>query len=301
MRSNLINWILLIILSAIWGGAFPLNKEALREFAPEIIVAGRLILGSAILFLIILIIKRKIKFDFSHVYYFLFMSIVGIVFPFILIAYGQKNIDSSLAGILMSIMPISTLILSHFFLNDEQITRRKFIGFLLALIGIIILLLPNTNNLTEQDSQILFSEILVIFGAIFYSAAAVYGKKYKITDPLSASAGTILFSAIIMFIYLTLFFEIEHSYTKILLSQPILLLGVFCTAFATILYFYILQTVGATFLSIMNYLIPVWSIIFGIIFFNEQVLWNYYIGLLIIIFGIQISQKDIYLRYGRKI
>ena len=76
-------------------------------------------------------------------------------------------------------------------------------------------------------------------------------------------------------------------------SIPIILLGVFCTAIATILYFQILQTSGASFLSIMNYLIPAWAIIFGVIFFNEKILWNYFFGLFIIILGIKISQKDV--------
>jgi len=68
------------------------------------------------------------------------------------------------------------------------------------------------------------------------------------------------------------------------------ILGVFCTAFATIIYFQILQSSGATFISIMNYLIPVWAIFFGVIFFNEDVSWNYLVGLIIVILGIQISQ-----------
>tara|TARA_B100000953_G_C17712761_1_gene322706 strand:+ start:203 stop:358 length:156 start_codon:yes stop_codon:yes gene_type:complete len=50
----------------------------------------------------------------------------------------------------------------------------------------------------------------------------------------------------------------------------------------------------------MNYLIPVWAILFGVIFFEEKILWNYLVGLLIIIFGIQISQKDIYIRQEEK-
>ena len=111
---------------------------------------------------------------------------------------------------------------------------------------------------------------MVVLGAILYSAAAVYGKKFKNTDPLNASAGTILFSAIIMLVYLLLFergnIELIGTFTSI----PIILLGVFCTALATILYFHILQTSGATFVSIMNYLIPIWAIVFGVIFFSNN-------------------------------
>ena len=110
------NWILLLLLSAIWGGAFTLNKFALEAYSPEFLVAGRLLIASIILLGFVLIIFRKIEFDFLNWRYYIFMSIVGIVAPFLLISHGQIGIDSSLAGILMSTMPISTLILSHFFL-----------------------------------------------------------------------------------------------------------------------------------------------------------------------------------------
>ena len=115
MTSYTMNWILLLLLSAIWGGAFTLNKFALEAYSPEFLVAGRLLIASIILLGFVLIIFRKIEFDFLNWRYYIFMSIVGIVAPFLLISHGQIGIDSSLAGILMSTMPISTLILSHFF------------------------------------------------------------------------------------------------------------------------------------------------------------------------------------------
>mgnify|MGYP003328169333 CR=1 FL=1 len=72
----------------------------------------------------------------------------------------------------------------------------------------------------------------------------------------------------------------------------IILIFPIVAAIATIIYFQILQTSGATFISIMNYLIPVWAIIFGVIFFAEQVTSNYIIGLIVIILGIQLSQTN---------
>ena len=186
------------------------------------------------------------------------MSTVGIVAPFILIVYGQQQIDSSLAGILMATMPISTIILSHFFLHDEKLTRRKFIGFVIAFIGITILVIKDFSNLKINILSNISSELMVMSGAILYSCSAVYGKRFKHTDPLSASTGTIFF----------------------------------CTAIATIIYFQILQTSGASFISIMNYLIPIWAILFGVIFFQEEIFMNYIVGLILVILGINISQKE---------
>ena len=292
MNAYTINWILLLLLSAIWGGAFTLNKYALEAYSPEILVTGRLLVASLALILIVLVIFKKVKVHPSDWRYYLFMSIVGIVAPFLLISYGQLGIDSSLAGILMSTMPISTLILSHFFLDDERMTKTKLIGFLIAFIGIVILIMPGKNTLHTSMLDGLSSELMVISGAILYSFAAVYGKRFKITDPLNASTGVTLYSAVIMLIYLIFNPSIiPNDFGDMSHLSAVLILGIFCTAIATIIYFQILQSSGATFISMMNYLIPVWAILFGVIFFDENTVWNYFIGLLIIIFGIQLSQN----------
>ncbi len=126
------NWFLLILLSAIWGGAFTLNKMALDSFTPEVIVAGRLISGSVFLVALIYFLYKRFSINLAQVNYYLFMSLVGIVIPFIAIITGQKNIDSAMAGILMATMPISTILLSHLFLDDEKMNKQKFIGFIIS-------------------------------------------------------------------------------------------------------------------------------------------------------------------------
>lgn len=291
MKTYTINWILLLVLSAIWGGAFTLNKYSLEVYSPEMIVAGRLIIGALLLVVILLIRNGSITIKAEDWRYYSFMSIVGIVAPFLLISYGQIEIDSSLAGILMATMPISTLLLSHIFLDDEFLTKKKIMGFVIAFFGIIILIMPEIFFLPSVSENIL-SELMVMSGAILYSCSAVYGKKNKVTGPLNASTGTIFYSAVIMLIFLFSFdapSESEISYPHLI---SILMLGIFCTAVATIIYFQILQTSGASFISIMNYLIPIWSIFFGVIFLNEDIFLNYLIGLLIVVYGIKLSQGD---------
>ena len=207
------------------------------------------------------------------------MSLVGIVIPFIAIINGQKNIDSAMAGILMATMPISTIILSHFFLADEKMNRGKFIGFIISFFGVFILIYREDLFYNNSISLTLESQLLVILGSTLYSFAAIYGKKYKITDPVSASTGTILFATFFMTIYLLFIDQTKPDISVLLLNTNILLLGILCTAIATIIYFQILQTSGASFLSIMNFLIPLWAILFGIIILNDNFSWNYIIPL----------------------
>lgn len=285
------NWFLLILLSAIWGGAFTLNKIALDTFTPEVIVAGRLISGSIFLVVLIYFLYKKFTINISQLNYYLFMSLVGIVIPFIAIITGQKNIDSAMAGILMATMPISTILLSHIFLEDEKMNQRKFIGFVISFLGVFVLIYRKDLFVDNSISETFESQLLVILGATLYAFAAIYGKKYKITDPLSASTGTILFATFFMTIYLIFIDQSNPSYSVLFLDINILLLGILCTAIATIIYFQILQTEGASFLSIMNFLIPLWAILFGIIILEDQFSWNYIIGLIVILFGIKLANS----------
>ena len=285
------NWFLLILLSAIWGGAFTLNKIALNTFTPEVIVAGRLISGSIFLVALIYFLYKKFTINISQINYYLFMSLVGIVIPFIAIITGQKNIDSAMAGILMATMPISTILLSHIFLEDEKMNQQKFIGFVISFLGVFILIYRKDLFVNNSISETFESQLLVILGATLYAFAAIYGKKYKITDPLSASTGTILFATFFMTIYLIFIDQSNPSYSALFLDINILLLGILCTAIATIIYFQILQTEGASFLSIMNFLIPLWAILFGIIILQDQFSWNYIIGLVVILFGIKLANS----------
>ena len=285
------NWFLLILLSAIWGGAFTLNKIALNTFTPEVIVAGRLISGSIFLVALIYFLYKKFTINISQINYYLFMSLVGIVIPFIAIITGQKNIDSAMAGILMATMPISTILLSHIFLEDEKMNQQKFIGFVISFLGVFVLIYRKDLFVNNSISETFESQLLVILGATLYAFAAIYGKKYKITDPLSASTGTILFATFFMTIYLIFIDQSNPSYSVLFLDINILLLGILCTAIATIIYFQILQTEGASFLSIMNFLIPLWAILFGIIILQDQFSWNYIIGLVVILFGIKLANS----------
>jgi drug/metabolite transporter (DMT)-like permease len=181
--------------------------------------------------------------------------------------------------------------LSHFFLVDEKINQQKFIGFLISFFGVFILIYREDLFINNSFSKTLISQLQVMLGSTLYSIAAIYGKKYKMTDPVSASTGTILFATFFMLIYLIFIDESNVSIPMLLVNYNILLLGILCTAIATIIYFQILQTAGASFLSIMNFLIPLWAILFGILILNDDFSWNYIFGLIIILSGIKLANS----------
>ena len=95
-----------------------------------------------------------------------------------------------------------------------------------------------------------------------------------------------------MTIYLLFIDETKPDISMLLIDVNILLLGILCTAIATVIYFQILQTSGASFLSIMNFLIPLWAILFGILILSDSFSWNYIFGLFVILFGIKLANSS---------
>lgn len=117
MGRPITHWLLLFALVAMWGSAFMMTGIAVRAFSPVVLVTVRLI-GGAIL-LTGLVLVRGMRFP-SHGRFWLFgllLAIAGNCVPFWLISFGQQRVESGLAGILMGIMPLTTMVLAHFFVQ----------------------------------------------------------------------------------------------------------------------------------------------------------------------------------------
>ena len=138
-QPNLIDYSLLIFLAIIWASAFFNIKIATDSFGPITIAFIRVLLGS--IPLIILCFYKKIKIEvFSKDWpWFASIGFVNMVFPFFLIAYGVKEVQSNLAAILMSTSPLTSTLLAHFFIKEEKINILKIVGVLIGFAGILYL------------------------------------------------------------------------------------------------------------------------------------------------------------------
>ena len=148
---NFTDYSLLVFLGIIWASAFFNIKIATDSFGPITIAFIRVLLGS--IPLIILCLYKNIKIEvFSKDWpWFATIGFVNMVFPFFLIAYGVKEVQSNLAAILMSTSPLTSTLLAHFFLKEEKINILKVTGVLIGFSGIVYLFsdnfLINENNI----------------------------------------------------------------------------------------------------------------------------------------------------------
>ena len=130
---------MLAVLVALWGSNFMFIKLGVAAVPPATLVATRLVIGAVILVAVV----RAMGYAFPPIGRawtpYIVLAAGGNCLPFWFISWGQQSIDSALAGILMAIMPLATLLLAHFFVSGERMSRNRVAGFLMGFIGIVAL------------------------------------------------------------------------------------------------------------------------------------------------------------------
>jgi len=163
-NTRFLDWLALATLIIILGSSFMLTKLAVQALHPVTITAGRITLAAAILLSVT--IARKESFGFLRTAWPLIitLAIVGNCLPFYLITWGQQTVDSGTAGILMSIMPLLTIVLAHFLIPEEKLNRFKILGFLLGFAGVIMLLGPVAMANLEGSTYLLLPMLAILGG-----------------------------------------------------------------------------------------------------------------------------------------
>ena len=292
MHANrLINWLGLFALVAMFGSAFLFTKFAVQGLPPVIVVAGRIAIGALVLLIIAYWHGEQLRTLKPYWPLLLLLALTGNCIPFFVITWGQQYVDSALAGILMAMMPLTTVVLAHFFLQGERITRNKLIGFMLGFLGVIILMQPDLDLASDSDWLHLFAMFSVLTGAISYAVNSILAHSLPKISLSLISAGVLLLASIVIVpIALLQGFAWWQDITFISWSS-VVLLGVFPSGLATIVYFSVIRHAGAAFLSQINYLIPVWAVFLGVLFGGELLTLNIIVSLIVILIGIAIAQR----------
>lgn len=284
------DWALLFALVAMWGSAFMFIKIAVAHVPPATIAAGRLAIGAVVLLIVIRAMGLRLP-PFSGVWrQYAVLAFVGNALPFYLIAWGQQGIDSALAGILIAFMPLATLVLAHYFVRGEQVTRARAIGFVLGFIGIVLLMGPAALTGIAGSAAQVICELAVLAGALCYAANTVIARRSVKGDVLVTSAGVLLF-ATAMSVPVALVLDRPWALEPDALAiASVVWMGVGPTGVATIFYFLLVGSAGPTFMSLVNYISPCVALLLGVWILHETPGPNAYAGLILILSGIALSQ-----------
>jgi drug/metabolite transporter (DMT)-like permease len=287
-RQGALAWGLLLALVCMWGSSFLFNKIGVASVPPATLVAGRLGIGS----LILLAVMRWHGLSFpppgAMWLRYVALGLVGNAIPFYLITWGQRVVDSALAGILMAVMPLATLVLAHLLVHGERMTAVRAIGFVTGFAGIVVLM--TGRGTTDAAAVALVYPLAVLCGALCYAANSVMTRLLARGDVLVASAGTLLAAtavAVPVALHVDAPWTLHPSFSSL---AAIVWLGVGPTAVATLCYFRLIGLAGPTFMSLVNYLSPPVAVLLGVFIMGETLHYSAYAALALILAGIALSQ-----------
>ncbi len=285
------DWALLAALVAMWGSAFMFTKLGVATVPPATLAAGRLVIGAAILYVVMRSRGLALPPPGPRWLSFAALAVVGNSVPFYLISWGQQVIDSALAGILMAIMPLATLLLAHFFVTGERMTANRALGFSLGFGGIVVLMGPAALAGLGGSLLEVIAQAAVLGGALCYAANSVMARRLIETDFLVASTAVLIVAAVLI---VPLALVLDRPWTlspSAGSAAAIAWLGVGPTALATLLYFTLIASAGPTFMSLVNYLTPMVALLAGVTLLGEQPGTSAVAGLGLILLGIALSRR----------
>ena len=288
------DWLLLIILSVLWGGTFFFAKIALVEIPPMTLVLGRVGLAALTLLFVLKASGTAIPRSGKVWGSFLVLGCINNVLPFNLIFWGQHQmpveIAASLASIINATTPVFGVVVAHFFTQDEKLTPRRALGALLGLSGVALLFAPKLPGLSARsDSALLAGMLACLAAAAIYAFAALYARRFKAmgVTPLQLAFGQLAGSSLLMVPLAAL---ADRPWT---LPMPgfaplaaVVGLAVVSTALAFVLFFRILERAGSTNLLLVTFLIPVSAILLAVAFLGERLEPVHFLAIALIGFGL---------------
>jgi len=284
---SLTNWLSILALGVIWGGTFMVVSIALQGYGPLTVACARTTLGAAALLVLMRALNRPLpSFDGRMWKYLIVIGLLNTALPFALLSWGQQYVPSAFAGISMAALPLFVLPLAHIF-TDEKLNTRNLVGVTLGFVGAVVLIGPSILRIGSGWEPL--GQIACIAAALSYAISSIMTRRCPPIDPITMAALLLVVGAIAL-IPAMLIVEGVPNIADRTSTIAIIFLGIIPTALAALLRVYTIRSAGAVFLTLVNYQVPVWSMIFGAWILSEILPLRFFIALGLIMFGLIISQ-----------
>ncbi len=263
MNKEKEKWIILAVLSLIWGSSFILIKKSLEHFSPYQVGALRVLI-SGILLSPIAILNWK-NFPRKQLKWLLLAAFAGNFIPMFLFPIAETKVSSSIAGIMNSMMPIFTIIVGVFFWGTKT-TSKQILGILISFFGVVVLLFSGEDS----SDMPLFYVGLLLFAAFLYavSVTTVGAKLTHIPAKMMSSFVFfyVLFLPSLFSLYFSDFFKV-FSFTKenMIGMGFVATLSVLGTGLAMMLQYRLMSISNPLFASTVTLLMPIVAVIWGVI------------------------------------
>ncbi|MEM7348049.1 MAG: DMT family transporter [Chloroflexota bacterium] len=290
---SLKNLLLLLVPGVLWGGAFLLVELILVTIPPFTLTLGRNFISTIALWLMLYWLGGRLPRTWAPWKHNLFLGLVNNTLPFVLVSWGQLFIESGLATILISTMPLFTILLAHFLTDDEHLTTEKIIGITLGMVGILVLMGPTALQGLGEN---LWGQLAVLGAALCYAIGGIYTRQVfrqnqrqqnqsQWTTLVEVTTGQFI-AATLFVLPGSLLLEQPWALQPSLLSMlSLLALALVVTIGAILVYYYLIDVAGVTMASIVIYLIPINGVFWGAVVLDEPITWQVLVALALILVG----------------
>jgi drug/metabolite transporter (DMT)-like permease len=284
-RTNLLRF---LCLGAIWGASYTLIKLSIAGLSPSQLVLARLLLGA--LLLLAVARARSLRLPaFGPVWgHFAISSALGMVAPFLLLAWGEQHTSAAMAGTIIAALPLVTMAFVSIMLPTETINARKLAGMVIGFAGTVLVISP-----WHAEGGQLLAQLAVLAAATCYAAQTVYVRKFlsPLGLPPLVLAASQLLVALFEQLLITPFMPWQAPVWTPSVIGSAVLLGFLGTGIGYVLYFRLIADLGATTASAVNYLVPVTALVISSIGLNEATSWNMWLGVGLVLAGLAVAER----------
>ena len=285
------DWVMLAALGVIWGGSFLAVELAITDVGPLSLAAARILLGAAGLWVVARVLGYglprlrgpKGPRIWAHAFGF---ALFSNAIPFTLLSWGQQQVSSGFAGITMAVVPLLVLPLSHLLLPGERLTARKAAGFAIGFIGVIVLIGPAEILAGEGPWQ---ARLACSGAAACYAIGSIITRLCPDVPLVSYAALGLTLAALVLTPVAVGVEGVPQMPSPTALGA-IVYLGMLPTALATLMLVMLIQRAGPPFLSLVNYQVPVWAVLFGMVVLGESLPGQFAVALACMLAGLAVSQ-----------
>jgi drug/metabolite transporter (DMT)-like permease len=271
----------LFILALVWGSSFILMKKALVGVTPIQLGALRMVLAA--IFMLLIGFKSIKKIQRKHWKYIFITAFLGTFFPVFIFAFAVQGIDSSIVSILNSFTPLNAFLIGAFFFG-AGFNKNQLLGISLGLIGALILIVKGA--LLNPDQNYWFALLVIIASMGYAFNANVLKKHLSDLSALSITVGHFILLAIpasLVLVFSGFFSDFSASETQLSALSYIVVLAIFGTGLAKILFNKLIQISTPVFSTSVTYLIPIVAISWGIFDGEKLELSQLFAGLIILL------------------
>jgi drug/metabolite transporter (DMT)-like permease len=281
---DLSDWLLLLLLSVLWGASFFFGKIAVAEWPPLAVVLARVGMAAGALLLAVRLSGLSMRVGGRMWLAFFGMGLLNNLIPFGLIFWGQTQIASGLASILNATTPLFGVVVAHLFGQNEKATGSKLAGVGAGIVGVAVLMGPDAVG---GLSGALLPQLACLAGALSYGFAGLYGRRFRGLPPLVTATGQV--SATTM-MSIPLVVAFHPPWLLPVPSAPVAAslvgLALLSTALAYVIFFRIMRRAGGTNAMLVTFLIPVSAILLGWGILGEALLPRHFLGMVAIAVGL---------------